>query len=305
MIPIRLALVTAVLAASLLAAPGADARETGAQGRKARKAEAAAAAARTAALRQELELLVARLTDDAARPEARARIIAIGKDATPYLITRMKDSEFMIRWEMVNVQGDIQDPAAVPAIVDAVLHDADPQVRWRAIWALNEYPDDTETLRLLRQALNGADPADHWNAAVGLSMFDAPDCLPAIHAGLTQPDEWRRWEAINALSRIHDASSAGLLAGLALHGNTHQRGEAVMSLGFVGGAEAVDILISTLADADQGVRWRACMQLGVTGDVRAVPALEKLKLTETDPMVLDHLGRVLAALQAPPPAPPE
>lgn len=295
------ALLAAVLMA-LLVAPGVDARkpnEPGRPSRKARQAEASEAAAGAAALRKELETLVAQLADEAARNEARARIIAIGKDATPYLVMRMKDSDFTIRWELANVQGDIRDPRAVPALVENVLHDEDPHVRWRSLWALNEYPDDTETLRLLRRALDGDDTTARWNAAVGLSMFDAPDCLPAIHAGLSQPDEWRRWEAINALSRIHDASSAAHLKPLALRGNVHERGEAVMSLGFVGGEQAVDILVAALGDPEQGVRWRACMQLGVIGDRRAVPALEALKLTETDPMVLDHLHRVLGELSPP------
>jgi HEAT repeat protein len=301
---VAVAVMLAVLADSCSAA--SHARDQDPKSRKSPKAAAAAPPAIDAASEAAtpttaqptpsgIEGLVARLLDKKARNEARKAIVAMGTEATPYLMTRMKDKDFTIRWEMANILGSLEDPRAVPALVENVLHDAEPHVRWRSLWALNEYPSDTETLQLLRRALASSNEAEKWNAAVGLSMFKAPECLPIIHAGLTHSDPWRRWESVNALGRVHDASSVAHLAGVLKRAGTRERTEAVMSLGGIGSAEAADVLVAALADPEPGVRWRACMQLGDIGGTRTRPALEKLRATETDPMVLKHLNRSLGA----------
>ena len=72
------------------------ARERGRMSKKARKA-AAAEAPPPDISHVELEALVSRLLDAPARNAARASIVAIGRNATPYLLTRMKDPNFTIR----------------------------------------------------------------------------------------------------------------------------------------------------------------------------------------------------------------
>ena len=52
-----------------------------------------------------------------------------------------------------------------------------------------------------------------------------------IHEGLGDDDGWRRWEALNALKRIHDETSAGRLRRFLESADGRERNEAVMALG--------------------------------------------------------------------------
>lgn len=246
-----------------------------------------------------INALVDQLPDTKTRNAARAGILAIGKDATPTLLTRFNDPDFTIRWEMANIQGDLRDDRAVTALVDNVLYDMDPHIRWRSIWALNEFPPATDqrTIGLLKEATTNVNWATRWNAAIGLSMFRVQECLPFLEKGITDENSWRRWEAINALGRIHDERSADFLGPVLLNStDKRERSEAVLSLGKVGTPKAIDLLISVLEDADQGVRWRACMALGLAGDVRAIKHLERVRDNDSDPDVVRHATKALAAI---------
>src|SRR5687767_12108494 len=68
---------------------------------------------------------VSRLVDDLKdrerRKQARTEILALGHAATPTLVSRMRDPDFTVRWEMANIQGTLRDPQAVPGLVDNVL----------------------------------------------------------------------------------------------------------------------------------------------------------------------------------------
>jgi HEAT repeat protein len=142
-----------------------------------------------------------------------------------------------------------------------------------------------------------------WNAAVGLSMLGSTDCLPLIHAGLQRADSWQRWEAINALGRVHDDTSvATILAALPALVD-RDRNEAALALGMIGGDAALDALIGLLRDPEPSVRWRAAMGLGQARDVRGIAPLEALLVTETDPLVTEHARRALDGLRAAVPSP--
>jgi len=263
----------------------------------ARPATPQPAASVDADLRARVHALVDLLSQPDRRSEARAAIVALGREATPYLLERMRDPVFTIRWEMANVQGDIRDERARPALVDNVVRDSDPHVRWRSIWALNEMPEsgDAETTRLLLEELRGADEGDRWNAAVGLSMFGSAAGLDLIHAGLRSEDSWRRWEAINALGRVHDERTPALLAEVLKTGTVKERSEAVLSLGRTERPQALEPLIAALADPAADVRWRAAMSLVGRSDPKLRPALERLQADE-DAEVRRQAKRALDAL---------
>jgi len=251
---------------------------------------------------ERVEFLVEKLGDRELRNPARKEIIRMGKDATPVLLEHMKDPDFTTRWEMANVQGDIRDDRAVPALVENVLHDDNSHVRWRSIWALNEYQDKSQAVGLLQEAKKSKEHDVRWNAAVGLSMLARDDCrcLDIIHAGVGGDNDWQRWEAINALKRVHDKRSVSVLQPVLSGGSKKDRQEAAMALGDIGKdittREAVNALVAMLEDAESGVRWRAAQSLGDIADPRSREALESLKELESDERVLEHVDRALTKI---------
>ncbi|MDP7741055.1 MAG: HEAT repeat domain-containing protein [Lentisphaeria bacterium] len=249
------------------------------------------------AFNRRVNTLINKLGNEPDRQASRDQILAIGKAATPAMLKRMKDPEFTVRWEMVNIQGYMRDEAAIEAVVERVVNDRDPHVRWRAMWALNQYPDTTMAQELVRELSKSTDEVQRWNAFVGMSMFYMPECLPAMHKGLRHADSWRRWEAINALARVNDESSAAGLRGVLASSEKRHRREAITSLGKIPGEEAYNVLAGAVVDRDPGVRFRACMALGKRGDRRAVKVLTERRAVERDKQVLEYLTKALEQLE--------
>jgi HEAT repeat protein len=272
----------------------------------ARAAAATSPASAAQALEARVNALIEALKEPNRRAAARAEIRKIGRDATPALLKRMRDPDFTVRWEMANVQGDIHDERAIPALVDNVIADPDAHIRWRSVWAIRECPDAVERLALplLRAAQEWPDEMVRWNATVGLSMLGQRDVLPLIETGVNQVDDWRRWEAINALGRINGENSAQALAPVLERGIEEDRREAVLSLGHMRGEAAVTRLIAALGDPSSEVRWRAVMSLASIGNPRAREPIEQLQRGESNPLVLQHAARALKSLPLQGPAPP-
>jgi hypothetical protein len=208
----------------------------------------------------------------------------------------MRDPDFMIRWELANLQGDVRDERALPALGENVLRDVDPHVRWRSLWAIGEYPVELRggLMDTFRAALRDAEPSTRWNAAIALSNFELPDGLSVLHEGFPTSVGFRRWEAINAFGRIHDERTVPLLASVLRDGEVRHRSEAALSLGRIGTPPAVGALLGALGDASPDVRWRACMALADSTDERARPALESLLRAESDAEVRRQAERALA-----------
>ncbi len=80
-----------------------------------------------------LEALLAGLSsrDDGVRVKARHSLVALGKTAVSPLIEALKNGSYLIRWEAAKALGEIADPEAAPALVDA-LEDEEFDVRWLA-----------------------------------------------------------------------------------------------------------------------------------------------------------------------------
>ena len=220
------------------------------------------------------------------------QLIAMGRGATGELIAHFTSPEFTIRWEIANILGSTRDPDAADALVDRILHDANSHVRWRSLWALSqvEAPGIGEAFL---KALPAADGRLKMNAAVGCSMFGVKEALPVLYENLHSADAFTAWEAVNALSRIHEPSSVEHLEVTFDRADARLRRECVLSLGKMRYPAAWDLSIRALDDSDPGVRWRAAMVLADRSEDRAQAALERRRGIETDPEVIRHLDRSL------------
>lgn len=245
---------------------------------------------------ERVDAIVAQLQNRETRDAARSTLRELGRPATPYLLRHLSDPDMTVRWETVSVLGTTVDDRALPALIDRALRDDNPHVRWRSLWALGRFEDEQTIVDGFLEELS-ATGTTRWNAAVGLSVFERPEAVPVLHANLAHPDSWRRWEAINALGRVHDERSASALAPLLSSEHVRDRNETVMSLGKIGGETAVELLLGALDDPAPSVRWRVCLALGRIGDPRAVPALQGLAKSETDSRVLEHAADALDRLR--------
>ena len=242
--------------------------------------------------------LVDGLADPARMSQARAEILALGHDATPILVTRYQDPSFTVRWQMVDIAGELRDLRAVPALVDRILRDEDAHVRWRGMYALAEMEDPGPGTGLLRPALAGPDPETTHRAALALAFLGRADGLALIHAGTRSPDSWVRWESIESLTKVHDETTPDVLAPVLVSGEQREREQAVMTLSVLGTPRARELLVGALADPAPGVRWRAAMVLGLNCHPTVVEALQALIARETDPEVLRNARDTSASCSA-------
>ena len=69
--------------------------------------------------------------DDATRMNARMALLAMGKQAVPFVVEALKDRNDLARSEATNVLSEIGDPEAAPALV-RTLEDEEFGIRWTA-----------------------------------------------------------------------------------------------------------------------------------------------------------------------------
>jgi len=227
------------------------------------------------------------------RTRARQDLIDMGGAAVPYLVERIQDTNFTIRWEMVNILGYIKDRRATDPLIARVLHDADPHTRWRSMWALTSVGDPT-TADKLRGHLEDEDPFAAWNAAVGLAMVAAdPAAVPYLKKGLDSEDPWVRWEAVDGLGHVHDETTARDIVPLLADRDSRVRHETVMALGAIGDETSRRELVRVLDSPDAQLRWRAAMHLGRFGGAEGRKVLEARLAVEEDAQVREHIAKAL------------
>ncbi len=240
--------------------------------------------------------LVAQLATETTKAAAREQLLARGKSAVPLLIADIAHENGHVRWEIVDLLGQIGDAGALDALTQRALKDGNPHVRWRSMWAMSRIASNDVARTALQAGLAG-DTETRWNAAVALSFFDSAEGITILHDAVRTPDPFRRWEAINALGRVHDAKSVDVLAMALRSPSARDRNEVVLTLGNIGGAAANALLIDALSDEAPSVRWRAAMALGKAGTATEITALRHVASADTDPEVREHAAKAINRIE--------
>ncbi len=227
-----------------------------------------------------------------ARAQARLTLLAQGPGVIAALSEWAGDPRFALRWEIVDLLGQLADPAGVEILLQRIEEDPNPHVRWRAMWALKRIKDGGLPDLLLSRAR--ATGRRGWNAAVAFSLFADPRALPFLLPGLESEDSWVRWEAVDALGRVHDGQTSGRIGALLLRESSVKvRQEAVLSLAQIGDEEAVAVLARSLSDPSPEVRWRAAMGLARHGGEIYRKAVEESLAREGHPEARKYFLRAL------------
>jgi HEAT repeat protein len=190
----------------------------------------------------------------------------------------------------------IRSQSPAQELATTALHAPDPQARWSALEELGVRAEPDDAVALLRPGLDSSDDAVRRNAAVALSVFGSGDGLDTLHEGVTARDAWRRWEAINALGRVHDEGTVRVLAPVLLSPVARDREETALVLGRIGGHDALVLLVGALHDPLPSVRWRAALALGHLGDPAALPPLRAALEDEPATVVSRNIEQAIVRL---------
>jgi HEAT repeat protein len=141
----------------------------------------------------------------------------IGLLKSGYQINREKAADYL---------GEIGDPRAVPALVDAL-----------------------------------KDPTISWIAAESLGELGDPRAVQPLTDALNSNEKWLRRNAAIALGRIGDPAAKAPLTGLLSDEKHEVRQAAALALGMIGAIESVGALQILLKDPDMKVRQAASIAI--------------------------------------------
>jgi HEAT repeat protein len=153
----------------------------------------------------------------AGHPEAPYRMEQIAEEMKrhkgdiPYLISLLKSPYQLDREKAVDYLGDIGDPEAVPALIEAL---NDPVISWLAAESLGKI-GDKRAVGPLVAVLNSNEKWVRRNAATALGQIRDPAAFEALSSLLTDKKHDVREAAVKALGQLGDERAIKLLSSLA------------------------------------------------------------------------------------------
>ncbi|ALA56630.1 HEAT repeat domain-containing protein [Nitrospira moscoviensis] len=220
--------------------------------------------------------------------------------AVQVLMELIRDRDASVRRTAAEALGKIGDPAAEPALVQA-LHDPEPAVREAAARSVARLPSFGEaTTHQLISLLKDPEPPVRRAAAMGLSGAEENSRhVRAIGEVLTSPDPDFRRSASHALLYLEDPRglATGALSQGAKDPDPAVRQWALAALAEIGGQSAVPVLMDRLLhDAVEAVRVEAAYRLGFVGDESVVDELKRVVEKETSATLTGWVGKTAASL---------
>ncbi len=222
-------------------------------------------------------------------------------DRVDGLIRATRHPKWKTRWNAVNELGLLKEPRGIPALVERALRDDNPHPRWRSLWAMRTIDrKGTDVVPRLLGGLEDGDPDVLHNAAIALAFFGRPEARAQLLRALSDPIEFRRWEAVYSFRDLGNAAVVDALLPLldvVNESSTRVRGETALVLGRIGDDRVVPALVRTLrADDSREVRWRAALALMSVGDACLTGVLQDVLSFETDTRVREQINKTIAAM---------
>ena len=194
--------------------------------------------------------------------------------AVPALLSVIRDSSAAVRYAAVQALGNLQDPRAVDALVQALRTDTDARVREAAAESLGEI-DSPRAVPGLIAAL-GAERVAAVRAKIAWALGEIDDAraVDALSAVVRDNEVEVRRQAVWALGEIGSPAGAAALMVALRDSDVETRKQAVWGLGETKSTDAITAISAATKDADAEVRKQAVEALGEIEDKRALPALE-------------------------------
>ena len=194
--------------------------------------------------------------------------------AVPALLEALGDEHSWVRGSAAYALGVLGDPRAVPALVRALRDDL--HVSGHAACALGAIGDSAAVPALI-EALEYAERPTRKDVVHALGTIGDPDVVPVL-VGLLNEGDWE--PVVEALRRAGAVAVPALVVALG-EGNDWVWPKAARTLEQIG-ARAVPALIEALDHSNQRLRKLAARTLGKIGSAEALEALQPLLVDENE-----------------------
>jgi bilin biosynthesis protein len=214
----------------------------------------------------------------------------IGEAATPFLLEALGDrTNVVLRRAAAKTLTIIADPRAVPALLDAFLHDEDTVVNGGAAGALARTGEAAVPALLDILASSEHSESTKGHAAWALA-FMGSEAAAYLYPAMNSDSVDVRCAVVGAIAQVaqetSDEQACKLLVSALTDASDIIRTEAAASLGQVNYPPAIPHLILALRDRDGEVRKSAVSSLGKTGDLTAIESLKAVLDDEMQPVRL-------------------
>ncbi|MEL6493450.1 MAG: HEAT repeat domain-containing protein [Cyanobacteria bacterium J06621_3] len=225
----------------------------------------------------------------------------VGKPATPALIDGLANHENpVVRRACAKTMTLIADPATIPTLVHALLHDDDTVVHGSTVGALAVMGEAAAPVLLDIVASDDYPDSSKGLATWGLSFVGEAGAAH-LYKAIDSPLAEVRSAVIGALTSLVQSSEDQQSLGLILSGLTDPspivRSEAAAALGKLSNPDVLPHLSTKLTDADTDVRKTAAMAMMKIGDGSAIKPLETALADETDEAIQPVFRLAIAQLQ--------
>ncbi len=234
-------------------------------------------------------------------PVSPAATPPVSGESLDRLIAQTRDPDWKTRWDAVNALGELQDARALPSLGERAMRDDNSHPRWRSLWAIGNIESTGAFVKpLFLAGLSDADPMVVRNSAIALAFYYQPEGQEELVKGLSDPDDYRRWEAVFSIKNVPGPE---VVRALIVKLNAQQeptetvRSEAALSLGDMQAKEAIGPLVTLLqSDPSSSVRLRAVLGLSRMGDRSVVRDLRQALDSESNAQVRAALQDAIASL---------
>jgi HEAT repeat protein len=185
----------------------------------------------------------------------------LGEAACEPLMAILDFPTMHVRLGAIEALGDIKSTRPVDELVRKLRTDPDNEVRWVAALALGQI-NDPRAVPALVEALKDVDRYVRYGAVMALEQLSwSPENETTLAYMLIARQEWETLRGMKA-------SAAGPLVTILADPDPKTRLEIVELLGEIRTPEATNACMGALMDRDAAVRWKAvtsCRQCGVPG----------------------------------------
>ncbi|MDI9633292.1 MAG: HEAT repeat domain-containing protein [Methanolinea sp.] len=166
------------------------------------------------------------------------------------LLSALGHPDPAVQYAAAEALGELGEPSAVPALVEALAGDRHPGVRWEAAEALARI--GAPAVDALVGILHHPDEDVRWKAAIALGEIGDERAIPPLIELLGDPDRFVQSRAAYALGEFGRRATPLLRLALA-QGNPRVRKGAITALREIRDPDALDDLQRALSDPDRAV----------------------------------------------------
>ena len=236
-----------------------------------RDAEVRARAAMTLERLGALDTLVARLAEF--DPGAREKLLVAGQaGVVEILIEALEHADARVRFVIVEILGEIRNPAVSVALVVRLEKEPDPRIRAAVVRALATLQETSAAVAISKRL---GDPHDaiRIEAVRALERIPVSDPLELLGPAMHDPEPRVRAGAAVVLGKVGDDAAIPALLELLRDADTAVRTEAARALGFLRAELAVPRLMESFHDHDVAVQVASARALGQIGSPACLETL--------------------------------